>query len=204
MKTVTQKPIGILGGCFDPVHIGHCAIAQLAYEYFSLSRVYFIPAFIPPHKKQSIGTPAKHRVAMLKLAIKGNRAFALWKGEIRRKGISYSIDTLNMIKEEFRGASVYYIIGSDNIMEMLTWREYEKIIQSVTLCIVHRPGYPLTTPPELEKAKILNFHSPEWGISSTMIRSLAANNISCRYLVPPGVESYIRRHRLYQEKKEKQ
>jgi nicotinate-nucleotide adenylyltransferase len=201
VKTVTQKSIGILGGCFDPVHIGHCAIAQLAYEYFSLRKVYFIPAFIPPHKKQTIITPAVHRVAMLKLAIKGNKAFAVWKGEIKRKGISYSIDTLNILKEEFSGAALYYIIGSDNIMEMLTWREYEKIIQSVTLCIVHRPGYPLTIPSELEKASIQNFSSPEWGISSTMIRSLIAGNISCRYLVPPAVESYIRRHRLYQEKR---
>jgi nicotinate-nucleotide adenylyltransferase len=197
MKTLSQKAIGILGGSFDPVHLGHCAIAQLAYECLGLSKVYFIPANTPPHKTSTINASPRHRLAMLRIACKGNKLFEIWDGEIRRKGVSYTIDTISFLKKKFPDVSLCYIIGSDNITEMLTWREYEKILPMITICIARRPGYSTDLPPEFAGASVRFFSSPQWGISSTSIRSFIKTGLSCRYLVPPGVESYIRQTKLY-------
>lgn len=198
MALVSPAPIGILGGSFDPVHYAHCAIAQLAREHCSLEKVYFIPAYIPPHKRVSVAASARHRLVMLQKAITGNKSFCVWDGELKRKGVSFTVDTLCGLKKLHPDSQLYFIIGSDNIPEIATWRKYKTILQMVTLCITHRPGYSMRIPRELSKEKIVTIPSPEWGISSSMIRSYIAQGISCRYLLPGTVMKYIQKNRLYQ------
>lgn len=198
MVSVSKPRIGILGGSFDPVHIAHCAIAQLAYEHFALKKVYFVPAYIPPHKRETVTVSARHRLAMLRRAIKRKRAFCVWDGELKRRGVSFTVDTLHELKKRHPESQFYFIIGSDNIFEILTWRKYKTIIKMVTLCITRRPGYSMRIPPELSEAKVVTFPSPEWGMSSSMIREYLTMNISCRYMLPDEVLEYIQRNRLYQ------
>ena len=199
MAPVSKPRIGIVGGSFDPVHFAHLAIAQLAYEHFALQKVYFIPAYIPPHKRETVTTSARHRLAMLRRAVKGNRAFCVWDGELKRKGISFTVDTLNELKRLHPQSQFYFIIGSDNFVEILTWRKYKAIIKMVTLCVTRRPGYSMRIPPELSEAKIVTFPSPEWRMSSSMIREYLSTNISCRYMLPDAVMEYIKRNGLYQK-----
>lgn len=194
-----QPSIGVLGGSFDPVHYAHCAIAQLALEHFSLEKIYFIPAYIPPHKKMTVNVSAHHRLAMLRKAIQKNKAFDIWEGELRRKGISFTVDTLQEIKNLHPHSQLHFIIGSDNILELLTWRKYKTIIKTVTLCIAHRPGHSMRIPSELSKAKIAPFPSPEWGFSSSIIRYYLARDISCKYMLPDAVLEYIQRNQLYKQ-----
>jgi nicotinate-nucleotide adenylyltransferase len=189
--------LGILGGIFDPVHNGHLATACLARDHFNLDKVYLIPAGTPPHKAGAVSAGARHRCAMLKLAVKGSKSLCVWDGEIRRPGISYTVDTIRRIREKHPRARLYFIIGSDNLGEITTWHEYRQILSSVVLCVTRRPSYPLAIPPELRVGKVVTFPSPQWSISSTMIRDYISRGYSCDYLLPPGVGEYIRKHGLY-------
>ncbi len=200
MDTVVTTPlsrIGILGGSFDPVHNGHLAVAQLACEHFSLHKVFFIPANIQPHKKQSIPVTARHRLAMLKSAITGNSNFCIWDGEIKRGGISFTVDTVHALKEMHPDAALYFIIGSDNFSEIRTWNRYKRILAMVTLCVAHRPGYAIRIPAELSEIEVISFPSPEWGISSSKLRSHLNEGKSCRYMLPEKVALYIQKNKLY-------
>jgi nicotinate-nucleotide adenylyltransferase len=199
MPQISKQKIGIVGGTFDPIHLGHLAIAQLALEHFLLDKIIFIPAYIPPHKLRTISVSAEHRLAMLRRAVNGNKRFEVWDGEIERGGISYTIDTLLNLKKSHPDSLFHFIIGSDNIVEILTWHKYKSILNSITLCVSHRPGYSMKMPDELKKADIATFPSPEWGISSKMIRKYLANNISCKYLLPDTVYIYIKKTGLYKE-----
>jgi nicotinate-nucleotide adenylyltransferase len=189
--------VGILGGIFDPVHNGHLATACLARDYFNLDKVFLIPAGMPPHKSGSVAATAGHRLAMLKCAVKDTKSMTVWDEEIRRNGISYTVDTIGKIEKKYPRVPLYFIIGSDNLGEIVTWHNYRLFLSSVVLCVAHRPGYPLTIPPELRVGKIETFPSPEWAISSTMIRSYLGRGYSCEYLLPHCVAAYIKRRGLY-------
>jgi nicotinate-nucleotide adenylyltransferase len=195
-----KKPaVGVLGGIFNPIHNGHCAAACLARDFFGLEKVYLVPSGIPPHKYSEGIAGARDRLAMTKLATQGSSSLAVWDGEIRRGGISYSVDTIGEIKARHHGRPLYFIIGSDNLCEIVTWNRYREILAAVTLCVAHRPGSPLAVPAELKPADIRTFPSPEWGISSTMIRDYLGKGYSCEHLLPAGVVRYIRRHGLYKK-----
>lgn len=198
MTLIHSEPsIGILGGTFNPVHMGHLAIANMACEHFLLPGFLFIPACIQPHKTDIATVSVEHRVAMLEMAIKGNEKFQIWDGEIVRKGLSYTVDTLKVLKKEFEGAKLHFVIGSDNILDLLTWKNYKTIIKMVTLCVVHRAGYSLKIPQELSGADIKIFPSPKWGISSSQIRTDLATGMSGRYILPDSVLKYIKKNKLY-------
>jgi nicotinate-nucleotide adenylyltransferase len=188
--------IGIIGGIFDPVHNGHLALAHLARDYFALEKVLIVPAGKPAHKTKPVAS-ANNRLAMARLALKSDADLTLWDGEIRRGGTSYSIDTIRALSKRYPGAPIYFIIGADNLREIRTWRTYEEIIHMVTLCVASRPGYSNAVPRTLKKARICFFPSPEWGISSTMVRAFQKQGFSCRNLVPDAVLEYIKTHRLY-------
>jgi len=190
-------PLGILGGIFDPVHNGHCAAACLARDYFNIDKVYLIPSGIPPHKSCSVTASARHRLAMLKRAVQGSTSLLVWDEEIRRPGISYTVDTIRQIKKRHPSTPLYFIIGSDNLVEIPTWHDYRQILSSVVLCVAHRPGHSLKVPRELGIKEILTFPSPEWSVSSTMIRHYLGLGYSCDYLLPLSVARYIKRHGLY-------
>ncbi|MBN1983312.1 MAG: nicotinate (nicotinamide) nucleotide adenylyltransferase [Chitinivibrionales bacterium] len=196
LQAQLKHKIGLLGSAFDPIHYGHLAIAQMAYEHFKLEKVYFIPSGNPPHKSGLIGS-IHHRVAMVREALRGKRQFKLWNGEIRRSGINYTIDTLNDFRRRFPDYELYFIIGSDNITELLTWKNYRQIIRLVTLCVAHRPGYSFKIPEQLSSATFVTCPSPEWGLSSTLVRNYLHHRLSCAFLLPRGVAAYIQRHTLY-------
>jgi nicotinate (nicotinamide) nucleotide adenylyltransferase len=191
-----KGPLGIIGGTFDPVHFGHLATAKLAQDYFKLEKIYFVPASTPPHKSLPHARP-DHRLAMLRCACKNTRGFEVWDGEIRRGGKSYTLDTLKTFKKSFPQTPLCFIIGSDNLKEIPLWHKYPELLKLATFCITHRPGHSLEVPREIKSMRFKIFPSPEWKISSTMIRDYLAKGYSCKYLLPPEVLEYINKHRLY-------
>jgi nicotinate-nucleotide adenylyltransferase len=193
---MTERRIGILGGVFDPVHLGHLSTAVLARESFGLERVVFIPSGTPPHKS-SPAVSAQDRLDMLKLALDGTDGCCIWDGEIRRDGYSYTIDTLKELSELYRGARFYFIIGADNLTEIHKWRSAADIIDMVTLCVAERPGHETARTAALAAADIREFPGPRWGASSTMLRDYLKDGLSCRFMVPDAVLAYIREKGLY-------
>jgi nicotinate-nucleotide adenylyltransferase len=189
-------PLGIIGGSFDPVHFGHLATARLALDHFGLRKLYFVPASIRPHKSLPHVSPV-HRLAMLERAIKNTPAFEAWDGELRRGGESYTLDTLKTFTKSNPGAPIYFIIGSDNLKEIPLWHKYPELLKLATFCVAHRPGHSLKLPRELRSIRIKTFPSPEWKISSSMIRNYLSKGFSCEYLLPKEVLAYISKHGLY-------
>lgn len=190
------SPIGILGGIFDPVHFGHLAVARLALEYFKLQTVYFIPAGTPAHKPAPVAA-SRQRLAMLKMCIGNGAEFKVWEGELRRKGPSYTVDTLQALQRRHGEAPLYFIIGSDNLKEISSWHKYREILKLAVFCVAHRPGHSMKIPRELSTIRVKRFPGPEWKLSSTMVREYCAAGFSCAFLLPPQVIGYIKKQRLY-------
>jgi nicotinate-nucleotide adenylyltransferase len=192
----SAETIGVLGGSFDPIHFGHLTIARCAQRHFGLNTVSFIPANVQPHK-QLFGALPDHRLAMLRLAIVGNPSFSICDWEIGQGGVSYTVNTLAYLKEVHRNSTLCFIIGADNLIDILTWHDYQAIVKMVTLCVACRPGYSLVTPPELMHADIQFFPSPPLEISATTIRARLFAGESCADLIPAAVLEYISTHSLY-------
>jgi nicotinate-nucleotide adenylyltransferase len=192
-----KRPIGLLGGTFDPVHYGHLAVAHLAFEHFKLHTLFLIPSGTPPHKHDAVHVAARHRVRMLQLALTSDSPFKIYRGELARKGFSYTVETVRYFSKHYPGRQLFFIIGSDNLKELKTWHRYTEILDTVTLCVTHRPGYSMSIPPECARGTILTFPSPEWGISSSRLRALLKNGYTGEYLIPGPVRRYIETHTLY-------
>ena len=135
--------IGLLGGTFNPVHIGHLILAEEAREKLKLDKIIFIPTALPPHKDNLDIAPADKRLKMLKLAISGNKYFAVSDIEIKRQGRYYTIDTLNELKRKYSRDELYFIIGSDLLKYLNEWKDLHEIIKMVKFVCARRPGYPL-------------------------------------------------------------
>jgi nicotinate-nucleotide adenylyltransferase len=194
-----SQPIGVFGGIFDPVHNGHLAAAYLAYDYFHLEKIIFIPAGIPPHKVKTVTASPSDRLAMLKIALDHFPAAVIWPNEVQRTGISYTIDTLGELEACYKDNPLYFIIGSDNLAEIPDWHHFEAILKKVTLCVAVRPGFCSEAPQLLAHANMKFFPSPQWGLSSTVLRSYIGRGYSCKYLLPPGVQEYIMENGLYKD-----
>ena len=134
---------------------------------------------------------------MLCLALRNGPDFMVWDGELRRKGISYTIDTMGALAKEFPGSQFYFLVGSDNLGEIGTWRCFRDVLARITLCVAHRPGYQLKVPRILRAGSLRTFPSPELDISSTAIRECIAQGRSWRRMVPKEVGEYISIRRLY-------
>ncbi len=193
MKKV--KKIGIFGGLFDPPHIGHLIIAQSVLEEFHLDSVLFIPAGNPPHKSKY--SPYTVRYRMTKLALKANRKFKISNIEHTIAGKTYTVEVLSQLKEKLKG-KLYLIIGSDQWLEIKTWKAPEELLRQCTLIVVPRPHYDIKRT-DYRSQKILISHAPVLDISSTQIRKRIKNNCDVRYLVPPPVYRYITRKKMYKE-----
>lgn len=188
--------IGILGGTFNPIHNGHLIIAEQVRIKFGLSKVLFIPCNIPYHKK-SIGlASAKHRLAMVKLAIKDNPYFEASDIEIKRGGLTYSIDTIRYLKNTYpAGTQFYFIIGVDSLPELPLWREIKTLAKLCRFVAIDRPGF---IRPKLKlSARISYLSYPLIDISSSRIRHSIKQRQSVKYLVPGSVQQYINKHKLY-------
>ena len=189
------KRIGILGGTFNPVHKGHLRLARDARKRFNLDRVFFIPCAQPPHKRPDRLAPAKHRLAMLKAVVKDDPRFAVSDIEIKRGGLSYSIDTVQRLKRLHASAEVYFIIGGDSINELNSWKRIGELQELCTFIATGRPGFRVRG-----SSKVEMFKGHAVDVSSSEIRKRVAEGKSIRRLVPAAVERYIRSRRLYQAK----
>lgn len=199
--------IGLMGGTFDPVHLGHLLIAEVARAEFSLDRVIWIPAGDPPHKHGVTITPQEHRYAMVILATASNPYFEVSRLELERRGPSYTLDTILHFAHQRPGDELFFITGADAIQEILTWYRHDDVIAACRFIAVTRPGYDLARlsavlPPEY-LARIDALMAPGVDISSTMIRSRSRTGDPIRYMVPDSVDSYIAKHALYAERERK-
>jgi nicotinate-nucleotide adenylyltransferase len=202
-----ERRIGIIGGSFDPVHIGHLIIAQDAAEYLDLTEVIFIPAAIPPHKQQLQRVDAGCRLNMLKLATESDPRFSVSDIETKRGGVSYTVDTLNNFHDVDRDVELFLIVGSDTLVDLHTWHKIEEILELCNVATFLRPGEDaveviekkIKLPAEQKERllrNVINAHRIE--VSSSEIRTRLAEGRSIRYLVPPDVEMYIYEQGLYQ------
>lgn len=185
-----MRRIGILGGTFDPPHIGHLIIAEEARVALKLEEVWFIPTSAPPHKEAS--TDAEARVEMTKLAIEDNPYFKVNTIEIERSGKSYTIDTIEILKEENPDAEFYFIIGADMVEYLPHWERIDELVNLIRFVGVKRSGFEL-----ISEYDILKVDIPLIEISSTMLRSRLREKRSVKYIVPDAVYSYIKGERLY-------
>jgi len=185
--------IGILGGTFNPVHIGHLILAEEAREKLGLEKLYFVPTFLPPHKDNSDIAFAQDRLEMVKLAIDGNKYFYTSDMEIRRNGRSYTIDTLNEFKKKYPKDELYFIIGSDLLKYLDEWKDLDEIIKLIKFIVATRPGFPLEKIPNY--IKTMEIRAVD--ISGFEIRKCIQEDKSFRYLVPDAVYKYIVKKKLY-------
>ena len=197
------KRIGVFGGTFDPVHIGHLMLAETAREQVDLSLVLFMPAFIQPFKQDIEMTPDEDRIRMLSYAIKNNSKFDLTTIECQREGISYTIDSLRALREEYKGCSISFLIGTDMFLNIEKWKDADALLKEFDLIVGVRPGY-LYDEAESLAAKLKDLYgtridlidNPPVDLSSTEIRNRIKNKESIRYRVPESVWLYL----LVQEK----
>ena len=190
--------IGILGGTFNPIHIGHLILAEEAREKLGLDKVIFVPAYLPPHKDTLDISAARDRLTMVKSAIKGNRYFCVSDIEIKRDGRSYTIDTIKDFKIRYPADELYFIIGSDLLKYLEDWKDLREIIKLVKFIAATRPGYPLEKIP----AYISTIPIRAVDVSGFEIRQAIRQNKSFRYLVPEGVYKYILKNKLYAENRD--
>lgn len=182
--------LGIFGGTFDPVHVGHLAIARAALEAVPLDRVLFVPARRSPLKDRGPFAGEADRLAMLQLAIADEPRFAVLDDELEREGPSYTVDTIDRLAGE---DELFLILGSDALIDFPRWREPERIARLATLLVADRPGAPLPAP----DARVRVFDAPRLDISSRELRARAARGRSLRYLVPEAAWRHIEARGLY-------
>ena len=185
--------VGILGGTFNPIHLGHLILAEEVRQKIGLSKVIFAPTNLPPHKDNGDIIPACHRLKMLKLAIKGNPYFSVYDIEIKRGGRSYTIDTIKEFNNIYSGEELYFIIGSDLIKYLNEWKDLKEITALVKFIVATRPGYSLDNLPAY--IKTIDIRAVD--ISAFEIRQCIKLNRSFRYLVPDPVRYYILKKGLY-------
>jgi nicotinate-nucleotide adenylyltransferase len=204
------RRIGILGGTFDPVHYGHLVIAEEVYATLQLTEMVFVPAGQPPHKSNVEITAAEHRLKMLELAIASNPHFTISRVDMERPGPSYTVDTLQLLREQWgEHTAIYVIIGSDSLDDLLSWHDPSGILEQLThLVAVRRPGYneSETYYDWLEarlpgiKQRLLVVDTPQFEISATDLRKRVAEGRPIKYQTPESVESYIVQYGLYKAK----
>ncbi|APD09444.1 MULTISPECIES: nicotinate-nucleotide adenylyltransferase [Thermus] len=183
--------IGLFGGSFDPIHLGHLLAASEAASALGLDQVLFVVAARPPHKTPV--APPEARYEMVLLATAEDRRFGASRLELDRPGPSYTVDTLEEARRLFPEDELFFITGADAYRDVLTWKEGHRLHELATLVAVARPGYPLEAMP----VPVVPLWVPEVGISSTEIRRRIRQGLSVRYWVPRAVEVYLEKHALY-------
>ncbi len=185
--------IGVFGGSFDPVHVGHLIVAEAAAEIIGLQHVLFMPAGQQPFKAGHHEAQPGHRVAMLRLALEDNPRFALDLRELQREGPSYTVDSLRELRHEHPEDQLCFLVGADTICDLPTWREAAQLARLATFVALTRPGS------EVPHSEIVSqvIEVPAIGISATDIREAVSRGRSVRYMVPAQVAEYIVRHGLY-------
>ena len=198
--------IGILGGTFDPIHLGHLLVAEESRIRLGLEQVLFVPAGRPWLKEGQPLTDARHRVRMVELAIASNPHFQVRRTEVDRPGLTYTVDTLEELRSELPSdAELVFILGLDAFESFHRWKEPERILELCRLVVISRPGYSEEARDELmarydghgDRIRLLTVRNVDF--SATEIRRRAAEGISFRYHTPDKVEAYILEHGLYRD-----
>jgi nicotinate-nucleotide adenylyltransferase len=187
--------IGLFGGSFDPVHLGHLLVAQAAVEELGLARLFFVPAAQSPFKPESKPAPVAIRLQLLRLALSGRTNCEIDEQEIRRGGVSYTVDTLRDYAKKFPGAELFCLIGADHAAHLPEWREPAELAQLAEFVVIPRPGEPAVKFPTPFHGRILRGFPIE--ISSSQIRARVKAGLPVDHLVPPGVAEAIRAAGLY-------
>jgi nicotinate-nucleotide adenylyltransferase len=193
--------LGLFGGTFDPIHLGHLILAEQCREALDLDRVWFIVAGVPPHK-QGERTPAAHRLEMVRVAVAGHPAFEACDVETTRPGPHYSVETLGTIRRDRPEDELFFLIGADSLEDLPTWRDPAGIARLATIVVVNRPGIAERPPASLPDFgpgthPLAAVAVPPIGIASKDLRRRLAERRSIRYMVPRGVEAYIHAQGLY-------
>jgi nicotinate-nucleotide adenylyltransferase len=195
-----MRRIGLFGGTFDPPHLGHLALAEHARDRLGLDEVRFIPAGQPPHKRGEGIAPAAARLAMTRLAVRGNPAFTVSTLEVRRGGPSFTVETLRTVAAATPAARLYLLMGADSLDDFATWHEPETILRLATLVVAGRPGAGTRRLEPRGRGRIVRLDNAEIALSSSLVRNRVRAGRSVRYLVPDAVAAYIVRHRLYRRR----
>ena len=204
MASTLPKKIGIMGGTFDPIHLGHLATAEAVREIFSLDEILFIPAARPPHKLGKLVTDENHRLAMTILATRSNKFFKVSDMELKRTGLSYTLETMNELHKTFGDSTeLFFIIGADSLADLFKWHAAKELVEKCHFIATTRQGI------NADFSAVENFFgavarehihrvtTPGLEISSTDIREKIRCGRSIKYLVPEAVEEYILREALY-------
>ena len=191
--------IGIFGGSFDPVHNGHLQIAEEAMNQLRLDRLLFVPAFVPPHKPGAALASVRDRVSMLRIALRGKPRWSISMDEIRREGISYTVDSVRTIRSRNPAAAIYLIVGSDNAAQFKTWKDYREILREARLAVYRRTGRigSWRAGAIARRSRILK--GAKISISSTGLRRRIFLRRPISALVPNGVDRYIQKRKLYRK-----
>ena len=200
-----MQRIGILGGTFDPPHIGHLVLAEYAAEALGFEQVLFVPAADPPHKRGETRTPIEHRQAMLTLAIADNPRFTLSRVDVDRPGPHYTVDMIRILQGEFPEAELYFVMGGDSLRDLPKWNRPQELINTCKLVVLQRPNMEIVTPDMHEERypgsseRIIILNDPLLGFSSTGIVERLQVGKSIRYMTPDAVLAYIHEHQLYRK-----
>ena len=219
-STEEKKKVGIFGGTFDPVHLGHIKAAEEIKRILGLDKVIFIPSAISPHKTPSESTPSEHRLRMLELSLEPFPYFEISTYELDKEGVSYTVDTLRHFTTAEPGTDFYFIVGSELFRAIDTWKNYNDLFVLASFAVIERPGFPEDSPPKLPLAietdfryyikrgdvtiyknkyskEVIYTHIRGVTVSSTEIRNILRSGGSVKDLVPAEVERYIAENSLY-------
>ena len=201
-----MQRIGILGGTFDPPHVGHLILAEYSAEALNLEHLYFVPAADPPHNQGEVKAPVRQRMAMLACAIEGNERFSLSRIDIDRPGPHYSLDMVRILRAQHPDADLYFVMGGDSFHDLPAWYRPEEIIALTHLVVMRRPHdnihpdmHEAVLPGLAQRVQVID--APLLEISSTDIVERLQHGMSVRYLVPDSVLDYIRENGLYTDSK---
>ncbi|MDO5293718.1 MAG: nicotinate-nucleotide adenylyltransferase [bacterium] len=203
-ENTRKQKIGIMGGTFDPIHIGHLILGEVACEQLGLDKVFYMPSGNPPHKQDNTITPDINRCAMVDLAIFDNDRFTLSLLEVNRGGFTYTADTLRELNEKHPDCEFYFIVGGDSLISLEKWREPDVVLKLCTLVAAVRDEVDCNAVDkqieylnEKYNCDIIKLKTPNIEISSSLIRELVKDHKSVKYYVPSLVEEYIKKHKLY-------
>ena len=198
---VLHVKIGFLGGSFDPVHFGHLLAAQDAYEQFKLDRLVIVPAAQTPLKAHDAKSGIEDRLEMLRVATEWDTRFEVSDFELRRGGISYTIDSVRHFKALYPKDELYWVIGGDQLPQLHLWRDIEELAKLVEFIFLERPGYPVKATPAIPGLRLHRVDGHLLAISSTELRERTRRHLSLDYFVPHKAIVYIREKELYLDKR---
>ena len=197
--TVRAVKIGFLGGSFDPVHFGHLLAAQDAYEQHKLDRLILVPAAQAPLKPTEVQSSIEDRLAMLRAAVEWDRRFEISDFELRRGGVSYTIDSARYFRTLYPNDELYWVIGGDQLPQLHLWKNITELARLVEFIFLERPGFPVKAQPDIPGLRLHRCDGHLLAISSTELRERTRQNLSLDYFVPHKAIIYIRDHSLYRD-----